>query len=315
MTDAGLMTVVTPSYNQATYLETTISSVLRQEGAGLEYIIIDGGSTDGSAEIVRRYADQLALCVIEPDRGQAQAINKGFRAARGEILAWLNADDCYYPNTLAAVAEFFLRHPDVDVVYGDVNFIDAAGRQLGTMPAWEFDPQLQLCATNLVLQPATFIRRRVYEKIGGLDEHLHYALDYDYWCRAVIAGACFQHVPQVWATYRLHPTSKTQAQANQFAAEMRQVVDRSFASGKLPVAWRRLADSNWEQFQAETALRQQRRKDARTHFLAAAQHHPWRLKTIALLAFALSPRLGLWIRRLRWRFAGRREQPWHLFTP
>ncbi len=314
MANATGVSIVTPSMNQGQYLAATLLSVSAQTDVQIGYYVVDGASTDGSLTVIQQYADQLAYWVSEPDRGQAHAINKGLLRARGDILAWLNADDTYLPGTLASVTTFFDRHPQVDVVYGDVEFVDVAGQRLGTMAAWEFDAQLQLCATNLIPQPAAFFRRRVYELIGGLDEDLHYALDYDYWCRAVLAGARFQHVPEAWATYRLHPASKTEAQADRFAAEMRRAVDKSFASGKLPAAWRRIADSNWEQFRAETALRQARPKEAQAHFITAARRCPWRLKTLSLLAFAASPRLGLWLRRARWRLAGRREQPWHLFS-
>lgn len=310
MSSAARLTVITPSYNQAAYLEATLSSVLTQDQPGLEYIVIDGASTDNSPDIIRGYASRLAFWVSEPDAGQAAAINKGLRRAQGEIVAWLNSDDTYRPGAVAAAVGFLAAHPEVDVVYGDVDFVDPAGQRLGTMPAWDFDPQLQVCATNLIPQPATFFRRALYERVGGLDETLHLALDYDLWVRMVLAGGKFAHVPQVWATYRLHPASKTQAQAGQFAAEVRRVLDKAFATGGAPTAWRPLANSNWEQLVAETHLRLGQPREARAHFLRAVRCYPWRLKSLALLAYAVDARLGSWLRRLRWRLAGRSEEPW-----
>ncbi len=304
------ISVITPSYNQAQFLEATIQSVLAPDNAGVEYLVIDGASTDGSVGIIRQYHDYLAFWVSEPDAGQAAAINKGMRQAQGEIVAWLNSDDTYRPGAIAGALDFLAAHPEVDVVYGDVEFVDSTGQPLGTMPAWDFNPQLQVCATNLIPQPAAFFRRAIFERVGGLDETLHLALDYDLWVRMVLAGGRFAHVPQVWATYRLHPASKTQSQAERFVTEVRHVLDQAFATGQAPAKWRPLADSNLEQLAAETYLRLGQPRAARAHFLRAVRRYPWRLKSLSLLAYALDVRFGHWMRRLRWRLAGRTEQPW-----
>ena len=141
MTDLPLVSIVTPSYNQAAFLEETIRSVLEQDYPRVEYIIIDGGSTDGSAEIIQRYADRLAYWVSERDRGQTDAINKGFARATGSILAWLNSDDTYQPGALREAVDYLLAHPDVGMVYGDGNFIDEHGKVIGRFPSAQTDLQ------------------------------------------------------------------------------------------------------------------------------------------------------------------------------
>ncbi|MCJ7530019.1 MAG: glycosyltransferase, partial [Anaerolineales bacterium] len=134
-----LVSIVTPSYNQAQFLETTIRSVLDQVYPNLEYMVVDGGSTDGSREIIRKYADRLAWWVSEHDRGQTDAINKGFTRAHGDILAWLNSDDTYEPEAVAEAVTFLQTHPDVGMVYGDANFIDEQGQVIGRFPARQTD--------------------------------------------------------------------------------------------------------------------------------------------------------------------------------
>jgi glycosyltransferase involved in cell wall biosynthesis len=302
--------VVTPSHNQARYLEAALQSVLSQSHENVEYIVIDGGSSDDSRGILQRYSDRLAYWVSEPDGGQAAAINKGLRRAHGVVWAWLNSDDVYAPAALARAARFLAEHDEIDIVYGDVRFVDETGRELGTMSAWDFDPKLQMCATNLVLQPACFFRRAIFENVGGLDETLHFALDYDLWVRMVIAGARFAHVSEVWADYRLHPESKTEAQAGRFGAEVRRVVEKASAGGALPAAWRPVAESNLEQLIAETHLRLGQTSEARRHFLRAVRHFPWRSKSLGLLAYAVDLRLGQALRRWRWRLAGRKTDAW-----
>src|SRR5512138_1788368 len=134
-----LVSIITPSFNQAAFLETTIRSVLDQDYPSLEYFIVDGGSKDGSLEIIQRYAHRLAGWVSEPDRGQTDAINKGFGMAHGEILAWLNSDDVYQPGAVAEAATFLQQNPEVGLVYGDATYIDENGRTIGHFPARQTD--------------------------------------------------------------------------------------------------------------------------------------------------------------------------------
>lgn len=204
-----LVSIITPSFNQATFLEETIQSVLAQDYPRLEYIVIDGGSTDGSVEIIRRHADRMAYWISERDAGHADALNKGFRRAQGEIIAWLNSDDLYEPGAVRAAALFLIQNPDVGVVYGDRYVIDAQGRILEQTPSPPFslDTQIAFC----IPQESSFFRRSAVEAAGELDCRWHYVFDYDWFLRMLLAGVRFAHVPQVWGRFRLHQTSKTVA--------------------------------------------------------------------------------------------------------
>jgi len=204
------ISIITPSYNQRPFLEETIQSVLNQGYPNLEYIVIDGGSTDNSVEIIKKYKDQLAYWVSEPDKGQSDAINKGFRVATGEILAWLNSDDLYLPGTLQTVAEYFSSHPDVDCVYGDIYMIDEHGRRLFLRKSIPFDCRAHLFGGCLVPQPASFFRKTVIDRVGYLDTSLHYNMDTEFFVRCGHEGIKFGHIPQPLACFRLHPASKTQ---------------------------------------------------------------------------------------------------------
>ena len=204
-----LVSIVTPSFNQAKFLEETIRSVLDQDYPRIEYILIDGGSTDGSVEIIRKYAHRLAYWVSEKDRGQTDALNKGFAAATGNIFAWLNSDDTYQPGAIRSAVDFLTSHPRVGLVYGDLNFINERGEIVGKFPAAQ---------TNLVRlrrgyvhipQPAAFFRADLWKKVGPLDPSFYFAMDYDLWVR--LAGVSdLQYLPgQVWANFRLHGSGKT----------------------------------------------------------------------------------------------------------
>lgn len=203
-----LVSIVTPSYNQAQFLEATIQSVLSQDYPHLEYIIVDGGSTDGSLEIIRNYADRLAWWVSEPDRGQTDAINKGFARARGEIFAWLNSDDTYEPGAVRAAVEFLMTHPEVGMVYGDANFIDEAGRVIGKFNARQTDYRRLRRGYVHIPQQAAFFRASLWREVGPLDPSFYFAMDYDLWVR-IAARAPIVYVPRTWANFRLHLQGKT----------------------------------------------------------------------------------------------------------
>jgi GT2 family glycosyltransferase len=212
-----LVSIITPSYNQAAYLEQAIRSVLEQNYSPIEYIIVDGGSSDGSVEIIRKYAERLAWWVSEPDQGQAEAINKGLKQARGEIVAWLNSDDLYLPGAVAQAVQALQTQPQVGLVFGDAITIDAQGRPLKhlTFGDWGLD---ELMGFRIICQPAVFMRRQVLEQAGYLDTSYHYLLDHHLWLRmARLAGVL--HVPQVWAAARHHPQAKNVAQAAAFGQE------------------------------------------------------------------------------------------------
>jgi len=230
------ISIVTPSYQHAAFIGATIASVLQQDYPALEYLVADGGSTDGTIEILRKYQSRLKW-FSEPDRGQTDAINKGFSRTSGQILGWLNSDDEYAAGALRTVGEFFAANPDVGLVYGDANFIDARGKTLAACAHIEpFDRRRLLYYCDYIVQPAAFFRRSLFQAVGGLDDSLHWAMDYDFWLKASVV-ARFQYIPQVLAKYRWLQTSKTGIGGPQRLAEVESVARRHGAAG-LPAHFR-----------------------------------------------------------------------------
>lgn len=203
-----LVSIVTPSYNQAAYLETTIRSVLEQDYPRIEYIVVDGGSNDGSRAIIQRYAGQLAWWVSEKDRGQTDAINKGFAHSSGQILAWLNSDDTYQPGAIRQAVEYLLNHPAAGMVYGDCNFINAEGVQIGRFPAAQTDFKRLKQGYVHIPQQAAFWRAELWRQVGPLDPSFYFAMDYDLWVRLAKISQ-IDYNPKIWANFRLHGTGKT----------------------------------------------------------------------------------------------------------
>lgn len=208
MNPKPLVTIITPSFNQAPYLEETIQSVLNQTYPNIEYIIMDGGSTDGSVEIIKRHQKKLTQWVSEKDRGQTDAINKGFALAKGEILAWINSDDTLLPNAVGEAVEYLQDHPDVGLVYGDTNYIDEKSRVIGRFPASQTDlPRLRRGYVHIP-QQASFFRKSIWDQVGPLDPEFFFAMDYDLWVRiAQLSG--IHYLPRLWANFRLHRGAKT----------------------------------------------------------------------------------------------------------
>jgi hypothetical protein len=203
-----LVSVVTPSLNQARYLEAAIASVLGQDYPHVEYIVVDGGSTDGSREILASFGSRLRF-ISEKDSGQAEALNKGFHAARGSILGWLNADDVYAPGAIAKVVEAFRSRPSVHLVYGGGSILDQDGNVVGPFEEIEpFSLWRLLHVLDYVLQPAAFFRRDAAFAAGLLDEGLHWALDWDLWIRLAARGEVL-HLGEPLASSRVHARTKT----------------------------------------------------------------------------------------------------------
>lgn len=202
------VSIVTPSFNQAEYLEAAIQSVLAQSHTEVEYIIIDGGSTDGSVEIIRKYQPSLAYWVSEPDQGQTDAINKGFARATGGILAWLNSDDTYEPHAVATALAYLTQHPEVGLVYGDANYIDSHGDVVGRFPAAQTSlPQLRQGYVHIPQQSA-FFRADLWRQVAPLDPELYFAMDYDLWIKLASLSRIV-YLPGVLANFRLHQGGKT----------------------------------------------------------------------------------------------------------
>lgn len=221
------ISIVVPSYNQARYLEATVRSLLAQDDPGLEIILVDGGSTDGSLEIIRRYADRLAWWVSEADRGQSHALNKGFARARGKWLAWLNSDDLLLPGALATLREHIAADASRQWWIGGGYFIDGRGvrfRDYRAPTGLEVPHQLAEWREHWFAQPSTFFRRNFFEDAGGLvKEELHYAMDLDLWLRFLKLAAPGR-IDAELSVYRHHAEGKTEAMAVEGEAEITRVV-------------------------------------------------------------------------------------------
>lgn len=207
LSEVPKISVVTPSFNQAEYLEETIKSVLGQGYSNLEYIIIDGGSTDGSVEIIERYSEHLAYWISELDGGQTDALIKGFEKSSGEIMAWLNSDDLYEPGALFEVAEAFARNPEWQVVYGDSYWMDAESQPTRPKKEIGFNRFIWLYDHNYLPQPSTFWRRGIYERVGGLDPQWDLVMDADLWIRFA-EHTVPRHVLSLWSRMRYYPEQK-----------------------------------------------------------------------------------------------------------
>jgi glycosyltransferase involved in cell wall biosynthesis len=217
--------IITPSFNQGAFIEETIRSVLLQSYPNIEYIIIDGGSTDGTVEIIRKYEQRLAFWVSEPDEGQADALRRGFELAKGEILAYLNADDLYTPNAVETAFTAFQDDPDLALVHGDSIIINDAGEKIGHKRGEEGAfLSYFLSMANPISQPSAFWRRSDYESIGGIDSKLHYVLDYDLWSRMGLVGKKFRHIAADLSLFRIHASSKTQQSMLPFEQERLELI-------------------------------------------------------------------------------------------
>lgn len=232
------VTVVTPSLNQAPFLEQTLRSVLDQDGAGLEYLVMDGGSTDGSADIIRRYADRLAYWQSQPDGGQSAAINEGFARSTGEIMGWLNSDDRLAPGALQTVVTVFADHPECEWLAGAGEIVSEKGKVLPPVVpgSMDFDSLLEW-ERHPLFQPAVFWRRSLWRRAGGLDPELHFCMDLDLWLHfaRLTRGVA---IPDVLARAVSHPRAKTRRLAPEMFAEACLVLARH---GALPQARQRLA--------------------------------------------------------------------------
>lgn len=232
-----LVSIVTPSYNQARFLEDTIQSVLGQTYPHIEYIVIDGGSTDGSREIVERYASRLAGWVSERDQGQTDAINKGFARATGEILAWINSDDTYLPYAVEEAVAYLRDHPEAAMVYGDANLVDESGQVLGRFPARQTDLARLRRGFVHIPQQAAFFRAELWRQVGPLDPSFYFAMDYDLWVRLAKLAPLHYH-PRLWANFRLHSTGKSVASDDRCWPEMLRVHYREGGSWFSPLVFK-----------------------------------------------------------------------------
>jgi len=234
-TEYPLVSIVTPSFNQAKFLRQTMDSVLTQDYPNLEYLVIDGGSTDGSLEIIREYEDQLSHWESLPDKGQTDAINKGFGRAKGKYLAWLNSDDIYQPGAISEAVDYLETHPAVGLVYGDCTFIDAEGRKIGDFPAAQTDHQRLRRGYVHIPQQSAFFRADLWKAVGPLDPSFYFAMDYDLWVRLAQRSQIVYLSGHHWASFRLHGDAKTIAADARCWPEMLRVHYREGGSWLSPI--------------------------------------------------------------------------------
>ncbi|MCI0519666.1 MAG: glycosyltransferase [Chloroflexi bacterium] len=290
-------------------MEATIQSVLGQDYPRLEYIVVDGGSTDGSVEIIQKYAHHLAWWVSERDSGQAEAINKGLSRARGEIVAWLNSDDLYLPGALSAAAQALSAQPDLAFVFGEAISIDPQGRPLHRFRFQDWG-LLDLVSFRVICQPAVFIRRAALEQAGYLDLDYHYMLDHRLWVRLARLGAV-RRMPALWAAARHHPGAKNVSQAPGFGRETLRLLDWMLTQPDLDAlirANRRKVFAGAQRLNARYLLDGGLYAESLQAYLCALLQDPaYTLRHAARMAYAALCLLGG--KRLADRLARRRAAP------
>ncbi len=213
------ITVITTCYNHAPYIEATLQSVINQGYPNLEYIVIEGGSSDNSQEIIERYRDYLTDFLIEPNTRQIDKLIEGFSRATGDILCMLNSDDVFEPGVLEEVAEFFLNNPQAQVVYGNYSWIDSKGNLMSRRKEIGFNRFIFMYDVNYIPQPSTFWRRDLYEQVGGLTQDIDVALDTDLWIKFADVTSIY-HIPRFWSKYRIHPKQKSLNSNEKLSNEM-----------------------------------------------------------------------------------------------
>lgn len=206
--DLPTVSIITPSFNQGRFIAQAIDSVLAQDYPYIEYLVVDGGSSDETLDVLRGYGSRVRW-MSEADRGQADAINKGFRYTHGAVLAWLNADDVYAPGAVRRAVAELVQHPDLALVYGDAEYVDENGHSTGgARHVRAFDLHQLIHELDFIVQPATFFRRAAFDAVGGLDNGLRYCLDYDLWIK-LAQQYPVRYLPDMLAQVRVYPTTKT----------------------------------------------------------------------------------------------------------
>lgn len=224
LSDKPLVSIVTPSYNQGQFIEDTILSVKNQDYPNIEHIIVDGGSTDNTLEILKKYEGTYNMrWVSEPDEGQADAINKGFMQSRGQILAWLNADDTYLFSAVSTAVAYLIKHLEADLVYGNIYIIDEQGNELKICRTVPYDIHMHLAGVFIVPQQAAFWRREAFFRAGMLNPKLQFSLDGELWLKMAKMGMELHFIDKILANFRMHPASKTVSKARLAKEESRQV--------------------------------------------------------------------------------------------
>jgi glycosyltransferase involved in cell wall biosynthesis len=285
-----LVSIVTPSYNQAAYLEETMLSVLEQDYPRIEYVVVDDGSTDESPEIIRRYADRLAWWTRQENAGQPAALNRGFAHTSGELLGFLNSDDTLLPGAVSAFVEAFGDDRDLLLVYGDA-VTRENGREIGTLRARDWDPcELVRTGANSVPQQASMWRRQAWELAGPFDERSFFFFEYEFLVRLAVHGRAKRLVRPL-ATFRLHPASKTVEHSTAKAEDAVRVADTFFTGPAFPPELRRHARRGRASYHLRAAFvyyQAAHISRARRQFLRALLLAPLAFSPLHLLLFAKS---------------------------
>jgi len=289
-TPSPRVSIVTPSYNQGRFIEETIRSVLLQGYPDLEYIIIDGGSTDNSFEIIKRYEKWLTYWVSEPDKGQSDAINKGLRLAQGDVLAFLNSDDVYMPGAVRTAAAFLSRNPETGMVYGGCRVIDEHGHLKRHLKTADFRIEKVICGGRCVIpQPSAFIRRVVIDEVGLLDVNMDMAMDLDLWVRIGLKHR-IARIPEVLASARLYLGTKTLSGVSPFLQDRLAIIDKTFANATLPKQLKALEARARNIMEAQVAFQRGRlalvngdSEEAKKSFKVALAHGQYDIKLGAVI--------------------------------
>lgn len=224
-----LVSIITPSFNKGPYIEETIQSIRNQTYKNIEHIVTDAGSTDETISVLERYTNDLQW-ISEPDRGQSDAINKGWRMAQGEIIAYLNADDTYLPDAVESAVAFFEKHPDIHMVYGDGIITDEFGNNARTIRSGEFNVKALVFCQDTIFQPSVFLRREVFDTIGDVDVDLHLAMDLDYWLRIALVYKT-GYLPKPLSVAKIYRDAKSSALMFRYVKEYEHILEKVFSSG------------------------------------------------------------------------------------
>ncbi len=290
-----LVSIITPSFNQAAYLEQTIRSVLEQDYLHIEYLVVDGASTDASVDIIRKYESKLAWWVSEKDAGQADAINKGFARATGDVIAWLNSDDYYLAGAVSAAVKIFEEHPEVVLVYGNMLAVDEHGKTFNALNYKQLTLEDLLCF-QIIGQPAVFMRRTALQSAGKLDPAYHFMLDHHLWIRVAQLGKIL-HVNQTWSAARYHAEAKNVAKAAEFGRDAFRILEAAAQDGNLaPILAKinRRARASANRVDARYLLDGGQSASALSAWMRALLlHPPTALARLNLLASAILNLIGL----------------------
>jgi glycosyltransferase involved in cell wall biosynthesis len=315
---APLVSVVTPSYNSVAFIWDTIESVRGQDYPSIEHIVMDGGSTDGTLDVLRQYPH--LTWVSGPDRGQSHALNKGFRQARGDVIGWLNADDTYQPGAIRTAVEYLIQHPAVMAVYGECRVVDRDGTPLEFYKTEDFDVRT-LLLRDYIPQPAVFFRRVLFDGIGYLNESLHFVMDWEYWLRTAARYPMAHLDGVVLANLRVWDDCKSVDRAPEFDLEYLRVLEHLFQMPPyrdLPWWWRwravRLAKSRHHMATVFATRHHVRRAALLGHLLRGAFYNPGWLSNLGVLSIAVEALAGDPVAR-RLRRLARRVVAGHRHSP